>query len=116
MYRSGITSPGGISVKRPIFFSIICLFCTLVNLDAAYAQKVVQSEDTASVHKGFVDIARDRAIDDAQRRAAEKGVAVMISNETLVENFEIICAIMVLLLRQKKCTKFSLQERVQYGA
>jgi hypothetical protein len=32
----------------------------------------------------------------------------MISNETLVEDFEIICAIMVLLLRQKKCTEFSL--------
>ena len=103
-------------MKRPFFFSIICLFCAIVNHDPAYAQKVVQSEGTASVHEGFVDIARDRAIDDAQRRAAEKAVGVMISNETLVENFEIVCAIMVLLLRQKKCTKFSLQERVQYGA
>ena len=77
-------------MKRPIFFSIICLSFIIMNLDPAYAQKVVQSEGTASVHKDFVDIARDRAIDDAQRSAVEQAVGVMISNETLVENFEII--------------------------
>ena len=77
-------------MKRPILLSITCLFYAIVNLDPAYAQKIVQSEGTASVHKDFVDIARDRAIDDAQRRAVEQAVGVMISNETLVENFEII--------------------------
>ena len=77
-------------MKRPIFLSVICLFCAIMNLYPAYAEKVVQSEGTASVHKGFVDIARDRAIADAQRRAVEQAVGVMISNETLVENFEII--------------------------
>jgi len=77
-------------MKRPFFLSVICLFCAIVNIDPAYAQKVVQSEGTASVHKDFVDIARDRAIADAQRRAVEQAVGVMISNETLVENFEVI--------------------------
>jgi hypothetical protein len=47
-------------MKRPIFLSIICLFCAIVNHDTVYPQKAVQFEDTASVHKGLVDIARDK--------------------------------------------------------
>lgn len=75
-------------MKRSIFFLGICFF--LVASNPAYAQKRVHADGTAAIYKDFVDIARDRAIADAQRRAVEQAVGVMIKNETLVENYQVI--------------------------
>ena len=77
-------------MKRYIFILGICLFFTTAAFDLAYAQKIVQAQGTAAIQKGFVDIARDRAISDAQRRVVEQAIGVMIRNETLVENYQVI--------------------------
>lgn len=77
-------------MKRYIFILGICLFFTKGAFDPTYAQKIVQAQGTATIQKSFVDIARDRAISDAQRRVVEQTVGVMIKNETLVENYQVI--------------------------
>jgi hypothetical protein len=77
-------------MKRYIFIGGICLFFTLAAFDPAHAQKIVQAQGTAAIQNGFVDIARDRAISDAQRRVVEQAVGVMITNETIVENFQVL--------------------------
>lgn len=77
-------------MRRHILISGICFFVTLVASNSVYAQKIIQAQGVAAIHKGFVDIARDRAISDGQRRAVEQAVGVMIKNETLVENYQVI--------------------------
>ena len=77
-------------MKRYIFILMMCCLFTIPAFFAAHAQKIVQAQGTASIMKHFVAIARDRAIEDAQRLAVEQAVGVMISNETLVENYQVI--------------------------
>ena len=77
-------------MRRHILILGICFFFTLAAFNSAYAQKIVQAQGTAAIHKGFVDIARDRAISDAERRVVEQAVGVMIKSETLVENYQVI--------------------------
>ncbi len=47
-------------------------------------------EGVASYEGGRKDIARDRAIKDALRKAVEQGVGTFISSETVVENYELL--------------------------
>jgi hypothetical protein len=78
-------------MKRYIVILMMCCLFTLPAVSSpANAQKVVQAQGTASIQQDFVAIARDRAIEDAQRLAVEQAVGVMISNETLVENYQVI--------------------------
>ncbi len=49
----------------------------------------VLSEGVASVHYSK-DVARDRAIEDALRRAVEQALGTFISSETIVENYQLI--------------------------
>jgi hypothetical protein len=80
----------GCLMKMLIFIMGICLFFAHGALDLNHAQEIVQAEGIAGIHKDFVDIARDRALSDAQRQAVEQAVGVMIENETLVENYQVI--------------------------
>ena len=54
------------------------------------AVKEVLVEGVASYEEGRRDIARDRAIKDALRKAVEQGVGTFISSETVVENYEVL--------------------------
>jgi hypothetical protein len=54
-----------------------------------YAQNRVMADGMAAVSNNRVDIARDRAVDSAQRNAVERVVGVMISSSTEVENFQV---------------------------
>lgn len=49
----------------------------------------ILSEGAASLHYS-VDVARDRAIEDALRRAVEQALGTFISSETMVENYRLI--------------------------
>jgi len=77
-------------MKRYIVILMMFSLFTMPAFSTTHAQKIVQAQGTASVQKDFVAIARDRAISDAQRLAVEQAVGVMISNETLVENYQVI--------------------------
>ncbi|MCB9654995.1 MAG: flagellar assembly protein T N-terminal domain-containing protein [Deltaproteobacteria bacterium] len=50
----------------------------------------VEVEGVAAVVKDDVAIARDRALDDARRKAVEQVVGAVVSSETLSENFQIV--------------------------
>lgn len=55
----------------------------------AVGQEQIRAEGMASITGNRVDIARDRAIDSAQRNAVERVVGVMVSGSTEVENFQV---------------------------
>ncbi len=52
--------------------------------------EVVETEGIARILKGNTDIARDNAIVDAQRKAVEQAVGVLMSSESVVENYELL--------------------------
>jgi len=55
----------------------------------AAGQERIRTEGVATIVNDRVDIARDRAIDSAQRNAVERAVGVMISSSTEIENFQV---------------------------
>ncbi|NPB04333.1 MAG: hypothetical protein GXO39_07990 [Thermotogae bacterium] len=65
------------------------LLLALVLADSSTVKEVMV-EGVASYEKGRKDIARDRAIEDALRKAVEQGVGVFLSSETVVENYEVL--------------------------
>ncbi|MEW6616478.1 MAG: flagellar assembly protein T N-terminal domain-containing protein [Thermodesulfobacteriota bacterium] len=74
-------------MKKTVFFII------LIGLGFMYgtapAQEKILAEGMAAIHSNLVDIARDKAIDNAQRSAVERVVGVMITSSTEVENFQL---------------------------
>lgn len=62
-----------------LFFLFLCA--------AAHGQNGMRAEGMATIHNNFVDIARDKALENAQRNAVEKTMGVMISSSSEVENF-----------------------------
>jgi hypothetical protein len=75
------------------YFSTLCLFLLLLfTLPGFCFQEVkrVESEGLASIKEGDVAAARDKAIEDALRRAVEQTVGTIIESETVVQNYELI--------------------------
>ena len=74
---------------------LLVLFLSLslvIFVQAASAQetKVVSAEGVAAIKQGAVDIARDAAIEDAQKRAVEMAIGILIDSQTQVENYQLI--------------------------
>jgi len=67
-----------------ILFAFFLLFPAIVA-----AQSHIQAVGMSTIHKNFVDIARSKAIDEAQRNAVEKSVGVMVSSTSEVENYQL---------------------------
>ncbi|MBN1662098.1 MAG: flagellar assembly protein T N-terminal domain-containing protein [Deltaproteobacteria bacterium] len=74
-------------MKKNLFFLI--LIALFFALPSALAQHRVKAEGTATIHNNLIDIARDKAIENAQRNAVERAVGVMISSSTEVENYQV---------------------------
>jgi hypothetical protein len=77
----------GETMRRFFFFLIILI--GFLPPSIASGQDRVRAEGMASIVNNRVDIARDRAIDSAQRNAVERVVGVMVSSSTEVENFQV---------------------------
>jgi hypothetical protein len=75
-----------------VYRGTIFAFLILVSIQAAWAQesKTVTAEGVAAVQQGAVDIARDAAIEDAQKRAVEQAIGIIIDSQTQVENYQLI--------------------------
>ena len=56
----------------------------------AQTPEPVEAEGVAAILNGDTDIARDKAIVDAQRKAVEQAAGVLISSESLVENYDLL--------------------------
>lgn len=56
----------------------------------AQKSKTVTSEGVAAIQGNARDIARDAAIEDAQKRAMEQAIGTLIDSQTQVENYQLI--------------------------
>lgn len=75
---------------RKILKAAIVLLAFFFSIPSnAAAQSHVQAVGMSTIHKNFVDIARTKAIDEAQRNAVEKSVGVMVSSTSEVENYQL---------------------------
>jgi len=74
-------------MKKTIVFLVFAFLTAFVF--PAYSQHKIIAKGTATIQKKFVDIARGKAIDEAQRNAVEKAAGVMITSTTQVENFQV---------------------------
>ncbi len=86
--------PGGARMVRVRQFSFFLLSLIIIILSArvtwAQETKTVSAEGVAAIQQGAVDIARDAAIEDAQKRAVEQAIGIMIDSQTQVENYQLI--------------------------
>lgn len=77
-------------MKKRILSGIAVVFCAVFFASGPLlAQTKVQAQGMATIHKNLVDIARSKAIDEAQRSAVERVVGVMVSSTTEVENYQV---------------------------
>jgi len=74
-------------MRKAIYAIILAMF--FLPLATVQAQYKIKAEGMATVHNNLLDIARDKAIDDAQRRAVEKAVGVMVTSISEVENYQL---------------------------
>lgn len=74
-------------MKKTIVFSVFVLLVLFIL--PVYAQNKITAKGTATIQKQFVDIARSKALDEAQRNAVEQAAGVMITSTTSVENFQV---------------------------
>lgn len=52
--------------------------------------KTISAEGVAAIQGNARDVARDAAIEDAQKRAVEQAIAILIDSRTRVENYQLI--------------------------
>ena len=75
-------------MRRSIFS--VLLVCIVFSFPPAnYAQDLIRSVGTATIHNNSIDIARDKALDNAQRNAVEEKAGVMVTSVSEVENFQL---------------------------
>jgi hypothetical protein len=72
--------------------SVLLLISLLLLVSPVSAQesRTVTSEGVAVVQGSNMDIARDAAISDAQQKAVEQAIGILIDSQTQVENFQVI--------------------------
>jgi hypothetical protein len=76
----------------PVTHSVLLLLSLLLLVSPVSAQesKTVTSEGVAVVQGSNMDIARDAAISDAQQKAVEQAIGILIDSQTQVENYQLI--------------------------
>lgn len=70
---------------------LIVLLCTswMTPSWAAQENQKVRAVGMATIYNNIVDIARDKAIDNALRNVVERVVGVMVTGSTEVENYQL---------------------------
>lgn len=77
-------------MMRTAMFAGTWLVAALVGAPALAATQDAEVEGVAAVVKDDVATARDRAIDDAKRKAVEQIAGSQVSSETITENFQLV--------------------------
>jgi len=76
-------------MKKLIFtIAAVSLSFLFASIDV-HAQDTIRAVGMATIHKGAIDIARDKAIENAQRNAVEEKVGVMITSVSEIENYQV---------------------------
>jgi hypothetical protein len=70
----------------------LLLLLSIISVRDASAQetRTVSAEGVASIQQGAIDMARDAALEDAQKRAVEQAIGILIDSQTQVENYQLI--------------------------
>lgn len=76
-------------MKKLTFIITAAVLIILFSLFDAHAQDKIRAVGMATIHKGAIDVARDKAIENAQRNAVEEKVGVMITSVSEVENYQV---------------------------
>ena len=79
-------------MKRVVTYLLLLLPLMLIapSVPAQEESRTVSAEGVAAIRDGARDIARDAAILDAQQRAVEQAIGILIDSQTMVENFQVI--------------------------
>jgi hypothetical protein len=78
-----------VRLLKGILFGFICIVASSLPL-MAQETKTVAAEGVAAIQGNARDIARDAALEDAQKRAVEQAIGILIDSQTQVENFQLI--------------------------
>jgi hypothetical protein len=76
-------------MKRLISGMLVLALSFVLFFFTAHAQDRLRAVGMATIHENAVDIARDKAIENAQRNAVEEKVGVMITSFSEVENYQL---------------------------
>ncbi len=66
------------------------IMAAVAALALAQETRSVSAEGVAAIQGNAKDIARDAAIEDAQKRAVEQAIGILIDSQTQVENYQLI--------------------------
>ena len=82
-------------MRLPIGKHVLLAACALLSAlllqpFCAGAGELITSEGMAAIMSGNTVIARDKAIDDALRKAVEQAVGTAVSSDTMTENYKVI--------------------------
>ena len=69
---------------------LLCLFVLALSSAHPEESRRVTAEGVAAVQQGAIDIARDAAVEDAQKKAVEQAIGIFIDSQTQVENYQVI--------------------------
>ncbi|MBI5074148.1 MAG: flagellar assembly protein T N-terminal domain-containing protein [Nitrospirae bacterium] len=72
-----------------ILFGILAISLWII-VSAAMAAEMITADGFAAMIGGNKVIARDKAIDDALRKAVEQAVGTMVSSDSMTENYKVI--------------------------
>ncbi len=75
------------------YFAVVVMVLVtvpFVSISDLWAGEVVLAEGAAAIYGGNTAAARDKAIDDALRKAVEQTVGTLVSSDTMSENYKVI--------------------------
>ncbi len=76
--------------SKGLLLSIVILITTVAYIFPVHAGEFIITEGVAAIIGGNTAVARDKAIDDALRKAVEQAVGTVISSDTMSENYKVI--------------------------
>lgn len=79
-------------MNKQLFTGIIILITAMLIPASGFSAQPqeIKAKGYGTIYGGNKTAARDRAIEDAQRKAVEQAMGTMISSETVTENFQLI--------------------------
>lgn len=76
-------------MKKVKFFGVFIILMLFVPV-SAFAGESITAEGMAAIINGNTVVARDKAIDDALRKAVEQAVGALVSSDTMSENYKVV--------------------------
>ncbi|MEC8051671.1 MAG: flagellar assembly protein T N-terminal domain-containing protein [Myxococcota bacterium] len=78
------------SIVGKYTLALLVALVALADVASAAEIKKVRATGQAAIYQNDLSAARDKALDDARRKAVEQAVGAVISSSTLTENFELL--------------------------